>query len=163
MQLRWTQEAADDLERITDYLLTHAPERALDLARTIYDAHTLLTFPNRGSAGRLRAEESSELAVITTATRRCFREEFQEDKIAKCLRKLGPMGWTRAEHDERSESGEAWRQAVAANSRSELAPRAGLEPATLRLTAGCSAIELPRNAGQAQDPRRARVDGRRRS
>jgi hypothetical protein len=26
----------------------------------------------------------------------------------------------------------------------ELAPRAGLEPATLRLTAGCSAIELPR-------------------
>ena len=28
-----------------------------------------------------------------------------------------------------------------------LAPRAGLEPATLRLTAGCSAIELPRNTG----------------
>jgi hypothetical protein len=27
----------------------------------------------------------------------------------------------------------------------EVAPRAGLEPATLRLTAGCSAIELPRN------------------
>ena len=26
-----------------------------------------------------------------------------------------------------------------------MAPRAGLEPATLRLTAGCSAIELPRN------------------
>gem|GEM_PF-5544291 len=24
-------------------------------------------------------------------------------------------------------------------------PRAGLEPATLRLTAGCSTIELPRN------------------
>ena len=29
-----------------------------------------------------------------------------------------------------------------------LAPRAGLEPATLRLTAGCSAIELPRNKGR---------------
>ena len=29
----------------------------------------------------------------------------------------------------------------------KLAPRAGLEPATLRLTAGCSAIELPRNIG----------------
>jgi hypothetical protein len=28
-----------------------------------------------------------------------------------------------------------------------VAPRAGLEPATLRLTAGCSAIELPRNPG----------------
>ena len=30
-----------------------------------------------------------------------------------------------------------------------MAPQAGLEPATLRLTAGCSAIELPRNAGGA--------------
>ena len=29
-----------------------------------------------------------------------------------------------------------------------MAPRAGLEPATLRLTAGCSAIELPRNTGR---------------
>ena len=28
---------------------------------------------------------------------------------------------------------------------SKMAPRAGLEPATLRLTAGCSTIELPRN------------------
>ena len=27
-----------------------------------------------------------------------------------------------------------------------LAPRVGLEPTTLRLTAGCSAIELPRNS-----------------
>jgi hypothetical protein len=31
-----------------------------------------------------------------------------------------------------------------------LAPRAGLEPATLRLTAGCSAIELPRNLAGAR-------------
>ena len=27
MQLRWTEEAANDLERIADYLLLHAPER----------------------------------------------------------------------------------------------------------------------------------------
>ena len=38
-------------------------------------------------------------------------------------------------------------QRKSSNSRRELAPRAGLEPATLRLTAGCSAIELPRNGG----------------
>ena len=31
--------------------------------------------------------------------------------------------------------------------RRKLAPQAGFEPATLRLTAGCSAVELPRNAG----------------
>jgi hypothetical protein len=29
----------------------------------------------------------------------------------------------------------------------KMAPQAGLEPATLRLTAGCSAIELLRNTG----------------
>ena len=28
-----------------------------------------------------------------------------------------------------------------------MAPRAGLEPATIRLTAECSTIELPRNLG----------------
>lgn len=27
----------------------------------------------------------------------------------------------------------------------EMAPRVGFEPTTLRLTAGCSAVELPRN------------------
>src|SRR5262249_34461943 len=32
--------------------------------------------------------------------------------------------------------------------RMKMAPQAGLEPATLRLTAGCSAIELLRNAGR---------------
>lgn len=48
MQLRWTQEAANDLERITDYLLTHAPDRAPELVHAVYDAPaSLLTFPNR--------------------------------------------------------------------------------------------------------------------
>ena len=28
-----------------------------------------------------------------------------------------------------------------------MAPRVGFEPTTLRLTAGCSAVELPRNFG----------------
>jgi plasmid stabilization system protein ParE len=28
MQLRWTEEAANDLERIADYLVIHAPCRA---------------------------------------------------------------------------------------------------------------------------------------
>ncbi len=35
MRLRWTEEAADDLERIADYLLTHAPDRAPELGRTV--------------------------------------------------------------------------------------------------------------------------------
>jgi plasmid stabilization system protein ParE len=35
MQLRWTEEAANDLERIADYLLLHAPDRASELLRRV--------------------------------------------------------------------------------------------------------------------------------
>jgi len=53
MQLRWTEEAASDLEHIADYLFEHTPERASELVRTVYDAPTaLLTFPNRGRLGK---------------------------------------------------------------------------------------------------------------
>ena len=52
MQLRWTEEAATDLERIADYLFVHAPDRAEKLVRTVYEAPaTLLTFPQRGRPG----------------------------------------------------------------------------------------------------------------
>ena len=62
MQLRWTEEAASDLERIADYLLLHAPDRAPELIRVVYDApSTLLTFPNRGRPGRL--EGTRELVL----------------------------------------------------------------------------------------------------
>ncbi len=53
MELRWTQEAAADLERIADYLFAHAPERAPRLVGALYEApSTLLTFPNRGRLGK---------------------------------------------------------------------------------------------------------------
>ncbi len=53
MQLRWTKEAASDLEHITDYLFQKTPERAAELARGIYNAPAaLLTFPYRGRAGK---------------------------------------------------------------------------------------------------------------
>ena len=53
MELRWTEEAAADLERSTDDLFQNAPERAAELVRGIYNAPAaLLTFPYRGRAGR---------------------------------------------------------------------------------------------------------------
>ena len=53
MQLRWTREAAADLERIADYLFQHVPERAPELVRTVYDAPALLLkFPHRGRPGK---------------------------------------------------------------------------------------------------------------
>ena len=53
MELRWTEEAASDLEQITDYLFQNAPERAAELVRGIYNASAaLLAFPYRGRAGK---------------------------------------------------------------------------------------------------------------
>jgi plasmid stabilization system protein ParE len=52
MELRWTREAASDLDRIADYLFGHTPDHAERLVRALYDAPgTLLTFPNRGRPG----------------------------------------------------------------------------------------------------------------
>lgn len=65
MHLRWTEEAADDLERITDYLLTHAPERAPELAQAVYEAPTsLLTFPNRGRLGKKKGTRELVLTPL---------------------------------------------------------------------------------------------------
>jgi toxin ParE1/3/4 len=53
MLLRWTREAAADLERIADYLFEHVPERAAELVRAVYDAPaSLLEFPHRGRPGK---------------------------------------------------------------------------------------------------------------
>jgi len=53
MQLRWTEEAAGDLERIAEYLLKKEPDYAVRVVRTIYEAPTaLLTFPHRGRHGK---------------------------------------------------------------------------------------------------------------
>ena len=52
-ELRWAEEAASDLENITEYLFQHAPARAAELVRGIYNAPAaLLSYPYRGRAGR---------------------------------------------------------------------------------------------------------------
>lgn len=53
MQLRWSEEAADDLERITNYLFAETPQHAAELVRAIYNsADALLTFAHRGRPGK---------------------------------------------------------------------------------------------------------------
>ena len=53
MRIRWTEEAAADLEHITDYLFENAPGRAAELVREIYNAPSaLLTFPYPGRPGK---------------------------------------------------------------------------------------------------------------
>jgi plasmid stabilization system protein ParE len=42
VQVRWTEEAADDLERIADYLFERVPDLAPDLVRDLFDAPAAL-------------------------------------------------------------------------------------------------------------------------
>ena len=68
MELRWTEEAATDLEHITDYLFQKTPERAAELVRGIYRAPVaLLKFPYRGRAGRKRERANSYLRRFRTS------------------------------------------------------------------------------------------------
>ena len=53
MELRWTDAAADDLERIADFLFDEIPEYAPVVISQIYEfPQQLLQFPLRGRTGR---------------------------------------------------------------------------------------------------------------
>jgi toxin ParE1/3/4 len=61
MQLRWSIPAAEDLERICEWIERDNPEAARRVARTIYDeCARLKDFPNLGRASR-RMEGRREL------------------------------------------------------------------------------------------------------
>ena len=53
MLVRWTAGAADDLERITDYLFDETPQHAARIIQSLYNAISALRmFPNRGRPGK---------------------------------------------------------------------------------------------------------------
>jgi toxin ParE1/3/4 len=53
MQLRWTEEAAADLDEIADYLFEQTPVHAGRIVLDIYNSPEILTsFPLRGRLGR---------------------------------------------------------------------------------------------------------------
>ena len=54
MRVRWTTDAANDLERICDYIAEASPDSARRVATAIVEGiATLHTFPNRGRPGRV--------------------------------------------------------------------------------------------------------------
>ena len=54
MRVRWTADAADDLERICDYIAQSRPESARRVAQFIVERiGTLETFPQLGRPGRV--------------------------------------------------------------------------------------------------------------
>jgi toxin ParE1/3/4 len=62
MEVRWSLQAADDLERIVKYIQQDNPEAARRAAQTIYErAGGLQTLPNRGRPGRVNG--TRELAL----------------------------------------------------------------------------------------------------
>jgi plasmid stabilization system protein ParE len=63
MQLRWSEEAADDLERITNSLFEKTPQHAPELIRAIYEApHALPAFLYRGRPGKKDGTRERALA-----------------------------------------------------------------------------------------------------
>jgi toxin ParE1/3/4 len=68
MRLRWSEDAAGDLERITAYLFEHIPERAAQLVREIYEAPAaLLIFPYRGRPGKKEGTREFVLPGLPTS------------------------------------------------------------------------------------------------
>ena len=55
MRVRWTTDAADDLERICDDIAESRPESARRVAQSVVDRiGTLETFPHLGRPGRVQ-------------------------------------------------------------------------------------------------------------
>ena len=62
MRVRWTTDAADDLQRICDYIAEDRPEAARRIAVDVTLAiGGLSTFPNRGRPGRV--DDTRELVL----------------------------------------------------------------------------------------------------
>jgi toxin ParE1/3/4 len=63
MSVRWSPEAADDLERIVDYIKRNNPPAARRVAETIYRrCGDLQVFPERGRQGRIAG--TRELVLV---------------------------------------------------------------------------------------------------
>jgi toxin ParE1/3/4 len=55
MRVRWTMDAADDLERICDYIAESRPDSARRVAQSVVERiGTLETFPHLGHPGRVQ-------------------------------------------------------------------------------------------------------------
>jgi addiction module RelE/StbE family toxin len=87
MRVRWTTDAADDLERICDYVARERPEAArriaLDMLRAIED---LRAFPNRGRPGRVQGTRELVLTRPFLAVYEVREEEVQVLRILHAAR-----------------------------------------------------------------------------
>ncbi len=65
MRIRWTEDAANDLEHICDYIAESSPESARRVARAIVEGIASLdAFPNRGRLGRIEGTREFVFAPL---------------------------------------------------------------------------------------------------
>jgi len=65
MEIRWSPEAAEDLEHIVNYISPDNPQAARRVAVRIYDSCTnLASFPERGRSGRIAGTRELVLAPL---------------------------------------------------------------------------------------------------
>jgi len=79
MQVRWSPEAADDLEQIVRRIDRDNPSAARETAERIYEAiGSLRTSPGRGRAGRIQGTRELVLAPLPWIVVYRVREETVE-------------------------------------------------------------------------------------
>jgi addiction module RelE/StbE family toxin len=83
MRVRWTSDAAEDLERISDVIAEDRPETARRSALEIVQSVDALdTFPNRGRPGRVEGTRELVLAPLPfIAVYEVHEEELQVLRI----------------------------------------------------------------------------------
>src|SRR6266498_1380236 len=79
MRVRWTTDAADDLERISDYIAQERPQAAQRIALDIIQrVDALETFSSRGRPGRVEGTRELALAPLPfIAVYEVYEQEVQ--------------------------------------------------------------------------------------
>ena len=91
MRVRWSVDAADDLERICDYIAQSNPHSARRIARTIVDGiASLHTFPNRGRPGRVEGTREVVFAPLPFVAVYEVRDEVYVLRILHGARQWPP-------------------------------------------------------------------------
>ena len=91
MRVRWTTDAADDLERMCDYVARERPEAARRLALDVLHAiEGLCAFPNRGRPGLVQGTRELVLTRPFLAVYEVREEEVQVLRILHGARQWPP-------------------------------------------------------------------------
>ncbi len=82
MRVRWTTDAADDLDRICNFIAETSPASARRVAKTIVEGiASLNTFPNRGRPGRIEHTREFVFAPLPFVAVYEVHEEVQVLRI----------------------------------------------------------------------------------